>query len=105
MRMRRLSSLAVLSVLASSLVALPVSAEAAGGLVTISSSSLRVSVDNGFPRVASYADSRTGAVLYGNEDKLSQVVLNGTAYTPEVTSHKSRDRVDYVLRFPGYGGV
>src|SRR3546814_4816106 len=43
--------------------------------------------------------------MYGNEDPLTQVVLNGTAHTPVVTSELSEDGAEYVMKFPDYGGV
>ncbi|MFJ3913943.1 endo-alpha-N-acetylgalactosaminidase family protein [Streptomyces vinaceus] len=76
-------------------------AGAAGAPVTISSPELSVSVDSGFPRVVSYTRRATGDVLNGNEDALSTVLVNGTAYTPTVTSTPSASAVDYALSFSG----
>lgn len=65
--------------------------------VTITSGTLSVRVDSAFPRVIDY--NLGGRVLYGQEDTLSQVVVNGTAYTPTVTSTVAADRVDYSMSF------
>ncbi|MYT18783.1 hypothetical protein GTW69_00490, partial [Streptomyces sp. SID7760] len=69
--------------------------------VTISSPELSVSVDSGFPRVVGYTRRATGDVLGGNEDTLSTVLVDGTAYTPTVTSTPSASAVDYALSFSG----
>jgi len=108
--MRRTAVLAALSVAASSAVAAVVVATTAtpahaGTPVTIASADLRVSVDSAFPRVISYTDVASGAVLYGDEDTLSQVLINGTSYTPTVTATTATDHVDYVLTFGNYGNV
>jgi endo-alpha-N-acetylgalactosaminidase len=99
-----------LSVVASSAVAAVVvggvtSPAHAGTPVTIASTDLRVSVDSAFPRVISYTDVASGATMYGDEDTLSQVVINGTVYTPTVTATTAADHVDYVLTFGSYGNV
>src|SRR6266545_749975 len=113
--MRRPALLVALSLCATGVTAGPAAVRAAastastastaGTLTTISSSALRVSVDDGFPRVASYTDIASGAVLYGNEDTLSQVTLNGTNYTPTVSSTVATDHVDYTLTFSAFGNV
>ncbi|MFD5142238.1 endo-alpha-N-acetylgalactosaminidase family protein [Streptomyces sp. NPDC058401] len=71
----------------------------AAGTVTIASPALAVQVDTAFPRVVQYTDQATGAVLYGNEDPLTQVSLNGSAQTPTVTSSVAADHVDYTMAF------
>lgn len=76
-------------------------APAAAGPVTITSPELSVSVDGSFPRVIGYTRRATGDVLGGNEDQLSTVLVNGTSYTPAVTSTPSASGVDYVLSFSG----
>lgn len=55
---------------------------------TISSSQLTVQVDDQFPRIVQYSWNANGAVLYGQEDALTQVKVNGTTYTPNVTFAK-----------------
>lgn len=79
--------------------AVTVATPAAAATVTISSPSLSVQVDSSFPRIIGYTDLASSAVLHGNEDTLTQVSLNGTAYTPTVTSTVAADHVDYVLNF------
>ncbi len=91
--MRRTLVLAL--AVAAGAVALPAPALAAP--VTISSGSLSASVDSAFPRVISY--TLGGSTLHGQEDTLSQVVLNGTAYTPTITSTVSSTKVDYAMSF------
>lgn len=91
--MRRTLVLAL--AVAAGAVAIPAPALAAP--VTISSGSLSASVDSAFPRVISY--TLGGSTLHGQEDTLSQVVLNGTAYTPTITSTVSSTKVDYAMSF------
>ncbi|WP_410660025.1 endo-alpha-N-acetylgalactosaminidase family protein [Amycolatopsis sp. lyj-112] len=97
--------LALVPVLLAGLLVSPEVADAQGRLVTLRSGALTVTADSVFPRVVGYSDNRRGAKIDGNTDSLSQVVLNGTAHTPEVTSRRSGDRVDYRLTFPSYGGI
>lgn len=52
---------------------------------TIASSVLQVNVDTAFPKVNQYTWLANGAVMYGSEDTLNQVYINGTAYTPTVS--------------------
>ncbi|WP_436499234.1 endo-alpha-N-acetylgalactosaminidase family protein [Actinokineospora sp. HUAS TT18] len=74
---------------------------AAGTPVAITSPALSVSVDQDFPRVISYTDRASGNVLHGNEDTLTDIRVNGTTYTPTVTSTVAADKVDYRLTFSG----
>ncbi|MFJ8209756.1 endo-alpha-N-acetylgalactosaminidase family protein [Streptomyces sp. NPDC096033] len=76
-------------------------APAAAAPVTITSPELSVTVDPAFPRVVDYTRRATGDVLHGNEDRLSTVLVNGTAYTPEVSSTPSASAVDYTMAFSG----
>ncbi|MFJ4775776.1 endo-alpha-N-acetylgalactosaminidase family protein [Streptomyces sp. NPDC088762] len=92
---------AVAGLVATLVVAAPAAPAAAAPPVTITSSELSVSVDSGFPRVMGYTRRATGDVLHGNEDPLSTVLVNGTAYTPTVTSTPSASAVDYALTFSG----
>ncbi|WP_018347880.1 endo-alpha-N-acetylgalactosaminidase family protein [Longispora albida] len=77
----------------------------AGTPVTISSGALSVRVDSDFPRVIDYTHRGTGNVLYGNEDALSQVTINGATQTPAVTSTTAADRVDYTLTLSGGAAI
>ncbi|MGW1766568.1 endo-alpha-N-acetylgalactosaminidase family protein [Streptomyces sp. NPDC002073] len=83
------------------LAAVPAAASPAAAPVTITSPELSVRVDPGFPRVIGYTRRATGDVLEGNEDTLGTIVVNGTAYTPSVSSAAAADRVDYTLAFSG----
>lgn len=49
----------------------------------------------------SYTDRRTGALLHGQEDPVTSVLIDGTAHTPKVTSRPGRDRIAYTLAFDG----
>ncbi|MEC0230758.1 endo-alpha-N-acetylgalactosaminidase family protein [Paenibacillus alba] len=51
---------------------------------SIASSVLSVDLDPAFPKVNQYTWLANGAVLYGSEDTLNQIYINGTAYTPTV---------------------
>ncbi|MFJ6758750.1 endo-alpha-N-acetylgalactosaminidase family protein [Streptomyces sp. NPDC091273] len=92
---------AVAGLVATLFVAAPAAPAVAAAPVTITSPELSVSVDSGFPRIIGYTRRATGDVLHGNEDPLSAVVVNGTTYTPAVTSVPSASAVDYALTFSG----
>lgn len=92
---------AVAGLVATLVVAVPAAPAAAAAPVTIASPELSVSVDSAFPRVISYTRTATGDVLNGNEDTLGAIVVNGTTYTPAVTSTPSASGVDYALAFSG----
>ncbi|MER6943148.1 endo-alpha-N-acetylgalactosaminidase family protein [Nonomuraea sp. NPDC000554] len=77
------------------LIPLPSSADAA---VTIRSSSLAVDVDGDFPRVIGYTWLSDGSKLPGQTSDLTKVQINGTEYTPAVTTTPGTDRVDYAMR-------
>ncbi|MGG1553462.1 endo-alpha-N-acetylgalactosaminidase family protein [Paenibacillus ferrarius] len=65
---------------------------------SIASSVLRVDVDTAFPKVSQYTWLASGAVMYGSEDTLNQIIINGTAYTPTVAfSSPSSDTALYTL--------
>ncbi|MFC4775465.1 endo-alpha-N-acetylgalactosaminidase family protein [Paenibacillus sp. GCM10023252] len=65
--------------------------EAHAASATISSNSLTVEVDRDFPRVIQYV--KTGKVIYGQENSLSKVKINGALYTPVVTSTMTSSNV------------
>lgn len=92
---------AVAGLVATLVVAVPAAPAVAAGPVTITSPELSVSVDSAFPRVISYTRTATGDVLNGNEDTIGAIVVNGTTYTPTVTSTPSTSGVDYALAFSG----
>ncbi|WP_078969789.1 endo-alpha-N-acetylgalactosaminidase family protein [Streptomyces natalensis] len=65
------------------------------------SDALEVRVDTAFPRIVSYTDRSTGHVLYGQDTPVTDVLIDGTARTPQVT-HRTRDgRAVYTLAFDG----
>ncbi|MER7172931.1 endo-alpha-N-acetylgalactosaminidase family protein [Streptomyces mesophilus] len=76
-------------------------AAAAQGEVVVSSGELAVTVDAAFPRIVRYEDRGTGAVLHGQYEPVTEVRIDGTARTPEVTSTPGADRITYTLAFDG----
>jgi hypothetical protein len=64
---------------------------------TIESELLRVTIDDTFPRVVRYEFKSNGAILYGQEDILSQITINGNSYTPSVSFSKTADTAYYSL--------
>ncbi|MFE1768384.1 endo-alpha-N-acetylgalactosaminidase family protein [Streptomyces angustmyceticus] len=79
----------------------PASAAPRAGEARLRSDALEVRVDTAFPRVVSYTDRATGAVLHGQAAPVTQVLLDGTAHTPRVTHHARADRATYTLAFDG----
>ena len=71
---------------------------ASAATVTVESTALSVQVDDQFPRVIQYTWTSNGAVLYGQDDPLSQVRINGTNYTPTVHFSNTADQASYTLR-------
>ncbi len=67
---------------------------------TIESSVMRVTIDDTFPRVLQYEWLANHAVMYGQEDALNQVMINGTSYTPTVTLSKMGSKASYALSIP-----
>lgn len=51
---------------------------------TIASPMLEATIDDAFPRVLQYKWLANGALLYGQEDAVAKVTINGTDYTPAV---------------------
>ncbi|GES34330.1 endo-alpha-N-acetylgalactosaminidase family protein [Streptomyces angustmyceticus] len=79
----------------------PATAAPRAGEAQLRSDALEVRVDTAFPRVVSYTDRGTGAVLHGQTAPVTQVLLDGTAHTPRVTHHARADRATYTLAFDG----
>ncbi|MFD0693459.1 endo-alpha-N-acetylgalactosaminidase family protein [Paenibacillus sp. GCM10027628] len=79
----------------------------AASQTAIQSTKLSVTVDDSFPRIIQYqwlgSGTSNGSVFYGNEDTLSQVKINGTAYTPTVTSVTAGDTITYTLNISSIG--
>lgn len=80
-----------------------------GDTYIISSKQLEVTVDSGFPRVIAYKHLGTGSILYGQGQKIEKVIINGTGYTPKVTSKKKSILADkglrYEMTFPEAGNI
>ncbi|MFI9049818.1 endo-alpha-N-acetylgalactosaminidase family protein [Streptomyces sp. NPDC053427] len=95
--------------LAGAATALPPLAPAAAAAATeprpagavLRSDALDVRVDTAFPRIVSYTDRGTGHVLHGQETPVTQVLVDGTAHTPQVTHRAHADRAAYTLTFDG----
>ncbi|WP_328732686.1 endo-alpha-N-acetylgalactosaminidase family protein [Streptomyces caniferus] len=79
----------------------PATAAPRAGEAVLRSDALEVRVDTAFPRIVSYTDHHTGAVLHGQDTPVTQVLLDGTAHTPRVTHRTRADRATYTLRFDG----
>ncbi|MBO0656513.1 hypothetical protein J1792_28375 [Streptomyces triculaminicus] len=78
-------------------------AAAHGTEAVLRSAELDVRVDTSFPRVLSYTDRATGAVLHGQEDAVTSLLVDGTEHTPRVTRALSPagDRAAYTLALTG----
>ncbi|WP_369238093.1 endo-alpha-N-acetylgalactosaminidase family protein [Streptomyces sp. R21] len=75
---------------------------APGEEAVIRSDALDVRVATGFPRIVSYTDRATGAVLHGQEDEITAILIDGTPRTPAVTSTMpGDDTAAYRLAFDG----
>ena len=71
------------------------------GTREISSPALTVRVDTAFPRVVDYQWKANGATLFGQEEAIHEVAINGTNYTPKVRFRaRGKDTVTYGLSFP-----
>ena len=53
------------------------------GVQTLESKTLRISLDTSFPRIIQYNWISSGTIFYGQEDKLSQVMINEKLYSPK----------------------
>ncbi|MEV4438159.1 endo-alpha-N-acetylgalactosaminidase family protein [Streptomyces sp. NPDC049577] len=74
---------------------------AAAGEAVLRSDVLDVRVDTAFPRIVSYTDRATGAVLHGQEDAVSSLLVDGAEHTPAVTAAVLADRASYTLALDG----
>ncbi|MGW7490740.1 endo-alpha-N-acetylgalactosaminidase family protein [Streptomyces sp. NPDC054786] len=79
----------------------PAAAAPRAGEAVLRSDALEVRVDTAFPRIVSYTDRGTGAVLHGQDTPVTQVLIDGTARTPHVTHRTRADRATYTLGFDG----
>ncbi|RJQ76513.1 hypothetical protein D5S17_17795 [Pseudonocardiaceae bacterium YIM PH 21723] len=84
---------------------LPVAATAAP-TPGLHSADLDVQVGTDFPRVISYTDRRTGAVLHGRDTALDTVLINGKPYKATTARGQQRtDKATYTLTFADLPGV
>ncbi|WP_254878437.1 endo-alpha-N-acetylgalactosaminidase family protein [Streptomyces sp. NA04227] len=80
---------------------LPGTASAAPADRVIRSSALEVRVAETFPRVVSYTDRASGAVLHGQDEEVTTVLIDGKEHTPKVTARFADSGAAYVLDFDG----
>jgi endo-alpha-N-acetylgalactosaminidase len=66
---------------------------------SIQSKVLKITLDKSFPSIIDYNWISNGNTFFGQEDKLSQVKINGELYTPEVSITNTRTSADYHLNF------
>jgi len=69
----------------------------------IESKVLKVSIDPSFPRIIQYTRIADGAVFFGQEDRLSQVLINDKYYSPKINFTKTGSTADYTLDIPEIG--
>ncbi|WDT54623.1 endo-alpha-N-acetylgalactosaminidase family protein [Streptomyces sp. G7(2002)] len=69
------------------------------------SDALEVRVDTAFPRIVSYTDRGTGAVLHGQDTPVNRLLIDGTAHTPRVTHRTRAGRATYTLGLDGGAGI
>ena len=55
---------------------------AAAGAATVQSPDMSVEVSDTFPQVIQYQWKTSGAIIHGQDQPLTEVVINGEAYTP-----------------------
>lgn len=70
------------------------------GVFNIASKILKVTLDRSFPRIVQYQWLSTADILYGQEDQLSQVKINGKLYSPQISFSKTKSSAAYVLDIP-----
>ncbi|MFF9894152.1 endo-alpha-N-acetylgalactosaminidase family protein [Streptomyces longispororuber] len=71
------------------------------GEAVLRSAALDVRVATGFPRVIAYTDRATGAVLHGQPDPVTTLLIDDKEHTPRVTAVTHDDRATYVLTLDG----
>ncbi|WDN51403.1 endo-alpha-N-acetylgalactosaminidase family protein [Streptomyces clavuligerus] len=75
-------------------------AAAPGPRALLRSAALDVQVDRAFPSVVSYTDRATGAVLHGQDEPVTSVLIDAVAHVPDrVALRTRRDRARYTLGF------
>ncbi|MFD9909175.1 endo-alpha-N-acetylgalactosaminidase family protein [Streptomyces sp. NPDC059063] len=65
------------------------------------SAALEVRVATAFPRVISYTDRASGAVLHGQAEPVTTLLVDDTEHTPTVTVTTAGDRAAYTLALHG----
>ena len=70
------------------------------GVQTLESKTLRISLDTSFPRIIQYNWISSGTIFYGQEDKLSQVMINEKLYSPKTTFSLVKNEANYTLDIP-----
>jgi endo-alpha-N-acetylgalactosaminidase len=70
------------------------------GIQTIESKTLKVSIDSSFPRITQYNWIANGDIFYGQEDKLSHVIINGKQYNPKSSFSLVKNEANYILDIP-----
>ncbi|GHF66324.1 hypothetical protein GCM10010218_54830 [Streptomyces mashuensis] len=68
------------------------------GTAVLRSTALDVRVDRAFPRILTYTDRATGAVLHGQDEPVTTLLVDGRPHTPHVTCTTTADRARYTLR-------
>lgn len=98
-RARRLATAATcLALVAPMLTATAGTAQADSSTLSLSTPEMTVQVDRDFPAVERYTWTADGSTLYGRTNGSDELVVNGTRYTPTVTSTVGDEAVDYTLR-------
>ncbi|MEV0095583.1 endo-alpha-N-acetylgalactosaminidase family protein [Streptomyces sp. NPDC050738] len=83
-------------------VASPAAFAAEAGEAVLVSGALAVRVAGDFPRIVSYTDRQTGALLYGQQEPVASVLVDGVSHTPKVSAApRGRDRMTYTLALAG----
>lgn len=70
------------------------------GIHTIESKILRVALDSSFPRIIQYNWLANGTIFYGQEDKLSEIIINGKLYNPKTSFSAVKNEAKYILDIP-----
>ncbi|WNR42770.1 CBM96 family carbohydrate-binding protein [Paenibacillus roseipurpureus] len=103
-RSRKLVSLVTTGVMLTQILCVPAFFAGVGtayaASTTIQSAKMQVTIDDQFPRVIQYQWLSSGKIIYGQEDVISTVNINGVSYTPTVTFVKNAaDKATYTLNF------
>lgn len=81
--------------------AAPPAPAAAADEAVLRSTALEVRVATGFPRVVSYTDRASRAVLHGTPDPVTTLLIDEKEHTPKVTVALRGDRAAYTLTLDG----